>query len=179
MSKPRFEFVTFTASEAEGISRINGESQRNLRRHGYLPGVAGGWNRYSIEDLAASVADGDEVDWVAKEGEAGSDGHRRVLRELRVIAGIAAFCRTHFDHAERVFDTLDYFDAVNFAARAQAPALFSAGLMDAVCPPSTIFAAYNHYAGPKDIRVWPHHGHDGPTGFRQVEHMRFVRQLMA
>jgi cephalosporin-C deacetylase len=105
-----------------------------------------------------------------------------VRRATEITDGLygdfVAFCRAHPDHAERVFDTLDYFDAVNFAARAQAPALFSAGLMDAVCPPSTIFAAYNHYAGPKDIRVWPHHGHDGPAGFRQVEHLRFVRELM-
>lgn len=106
-----------------------------------------------------------------------------VRRATEITEGLygdfAAFCRTHPDQAERVFDTLDYFDAVNFAARAQAPALFSAGLMDAVCPPSTIFAAYNHYAGPKDIRVWPHHGHTGPAGFHQVEQMAFVRQLMA
>ena len=48
----------------------------------------------AIEDLAASVADGDDVDWEARELEAGGDQHRRVLRDLRVIAGIAAFCRT-------------------------------------------------------------------------------------
>ena len=29
-----------------------------------------------------------------------------------------------------------------------APALFSVGLMDDICPPSTVFAAYNHYARP-------------------------------
>ena len=40
--------------------------------------------------------------------------------------------------------------AMNFAPRARARALFSAGLMDDVCPPSTVFAAYNHYGGPKD-----------------------------
>jgi cephalosporin-C deacetylase len=43
--------------------------------------------------------------------------------------------------------------------RATAPALFSVGLMDGICPPSTVFAAYNHYAGPKDISVWPFNGH--------------------
>jgi hypothetical protein len=55
MSKARFEYINFTASEAEAISGINGENQRNLRRHGYLPGAARGWNRYSIEDLAQLI----------------------------------------------------------------------------------------------------------------------------
>ena len=34
------------------------------------------------------------------------------------------------------------------------------GMMDDVCPPSTVFAAYNTYAGPKDIRVWPYNVHE-------------------
>ena len=32
------------------------------------------------------------------------------------------------------------------------PALFSVGLEDEITPPSTVFAAYNEYTGPKDIR---------------------------
>jgi tetratricopeptide (TPR) repeat protein len=48
----------------------------------------------AFEHLAASVADGDEVDWAAREIEAGTEQQRRILRDLRVIAGIAAFCRT-------------------------------------------------------------------------------------
>jgi cephalosporin-C deacetylase len=53
-------------------------------------------------------------------------------------------------------------DGLNFAVRAASvPALFSVGLMDAVCPPSTVFAAYNHYAGPKSLSVWPYNAHEG------------------
>jgi cephalosporin-C deacetylase len=33
---------------------------------------------------------------------------------------------------------------VDFARRATAPAQFAVGPRDAVCPPSTVFAAYNH-----------------------------------
>ena len=53
---------------------------------------------------------------------------------------------------------------MNFALRARARALFSAGLMDDVTPPSTVFAAYNHYAGPKDIAVFEFSGHEVSTG---------------
>lgn len=31
----------------------------------------------------------------------------------------------------------------------------------ATCPPSTVYAAYNHYAGPKEIRVYPFNNHEG------------------
>ena len=74
---------------------------------------------------------------------------------------IVRFMRVRRDQTERVFTTLSYFDGVNFAARAKVPALFSVGLMDLVTPPSTVFAAYNHYAGPKSIEVYPFNGHEG------------------
>ncbi|MBN9196183.1 MAG: acetylxylan esterase, partial [Microbacterium sp.] len=62
---------------------------------------------------------------------------------------------------ERVFDTLSYFDGVNFAKRATAPGLFSVGLMDQTCPPSTVYAAFNSYAGPHEIEVYSHNQHEG------------------
>ena len=66
---------------------------------------------------------------------------------------------------------------MNFAARAGASALFSAGLMDDVCPPSTIFAAYNHYAGPKQMRVWPFNVHEGGEVDQQIERYAFLAAL--
>ena len=73
-----------------------------------------------------------------------------------------------------MFRTLGYFDGMNFAARARASALFSAGLMDDVCPPSTIFAAYNHYAGPKQMRVWPFNVHEGGGALQLTEQIAFL-----
>jgi cephalosporin-C deacetylase len=74
---------------------------------------------------------------------------------------IVRFARIHREQADKIFATLSYFDGLNFAARAKAPALFSVGLMDQITPPSTVFAAYNHYAGPKSIEVYPFNGHEG------------------
>ena len=62
---------------------------------------------------------------------------------------------------EAAFGVLQYFDGVHFAARAEAPALFSVGLMDAICPPSTVYAAFNAYAGEKELQVYHHGGHEG------------------
>ncbi|HEV2343059.1 MAG TPA: acetylxylan esterase [Actinocrinis sp.] len=74
---------------------------------------------------------------------------------------IANFCKIHRDKVDQVFHTLSYFDGLNFAARSNAPALYSVAMMDDVCPPSTVYASYNHYAGPKEMVVYPYNGHEG------------------
>lgn len=84
---------------------------------------------------------------------------------------IARYLKIHRDRVEAVFRTLSYFDGVNFAARAQAAALFSVGLMDTTCPPSTVFAAYNAYSGDKEIAVYEYNNHEGG------ETMQLMRQI--
>ncbi|HLE30254.1 MAG TPA: acetylxylan esterase [Anaerolineales bacterium] len=90
---------------------------------------------------------------------------------------IAKYCMVHRDKVETVFNTLSFFDGMNFAVRAKAPALFSVGLMDEICPPSTVFAAYNHYAGPKDIRVYRYNHHEGGEAYQMVEQIQFLADL--
>jgi cephalosporin-C deacetylase len=91
---------------------------------------------------------------------------------------IVNFCKRHRDQVEQVFRTLSYFDGMHFSARAKAPALFSVGLMDQTCPPSTVFAAYNHYAARKEIRVWKYNQHEGGEVFQTVEKLRFAAKLL-
>ncbi|MFJ5228266.1 acetylxylan esterase [Kitasatospora sp. NPDC088391] len=85
---------------------------------------------------------------------------------------IAKYLRWHSrEKEEQTLATLDHFDGVHFAPRATAPALFGVGLMDPVCPPSTVFAAYHRYAGPAAIETWnfgDHGGGHGSTPGRQL-----------
>jgi cephalosporin-C deacetylase len=90
---------------------------------------------------------------------------------------IVHFCQTHRDKSEKVFSTLDYFDGVNFAVRAKVNALFSVGLMDEVCPPSTVFSAYNHFAGPKQIKIWEYNHHEGGGSYQDREKVQFLTRL--
>lgn len=89
---------------------------------------------------------------------------------------IVQFCHVHRDKIDTVFNTLSYFDGMNFAARATAKALFSVGLMDTICPPSTVFAAYNHYAGPKQIKVWEFNNHEGGEIYQITEKIKFLKE---
>ncbi len=87
---------------------------------------------------------------------------------------ISNYLKTHRSHLETVFNTLSYFDGVNFAARAKSKALFSVGLMDTICPPSTVYAAYNHWQGEKEMRVYPYNNHEGGQNVHFLEKIRFL-----
>lgn len=90
---------------------------------------------------------------------------------------IVLYLQSHRDQVETAFRTLSYFDGVNLAVRARGNALFSVGLMDPICPPSTVFAAYNHYGGPKDIRMYSYNQHEGGGSFQTVEKLKFLKKL--
>lgn len=90
---------------------------------------------------------------------------------------ITRYLRASPRAVDETMRVLSYFDGVNLAARATAATLFSVGLMDQVCPPSTVYAAYNHWAGPKDIREWAFNDHDGAVSHHAVEQLAFLQEL--
>ncbi|HXW79691.1 MAG TPA: acetylxylan esterase [Acidimicrobiales bacterium] len=90
---------------------------------------------------------------------------------------IVRYLRVHRDHTDIVFSTLAYFDAARLAKLAKAPALFSVGLMDEVCPPSTVYAAYNRYGGPKRIVEYPFNEHEGGQWYHQAVQLEWLRSL--
>jgi cephalosporin-C deacetylase len=90
---------------------------------------------------------------------------------------IVRYLEVHRDHTDAVFSTLAYFDAALLVRLAKSPALFSVALMDEVCPPSTVYAAYNNYSGPKRIVEYPFNGHEGGLVFQQAVQLEWIRSL--
>ncbi|ODT66908.1 MAG: acetylxylan esterase [Pelagibacterium sp. SCN 63-23] len=91
---------------------------------------------------------------------------------------IVRFLAQHRDKKEQVFETLRYFDGVNFARNSQAAALFSVALMDDVCPASTIFGAYKAYAGSnKTLIEYEFNNHEGGGPFQDRQQMAWLSQL--
>ncbi|MDQ3700696.1 MAG: acetylxylan esterase [Chloroflexota bacterium] len=75
---------------------------------------------------------------------------------------IAAYCRTWPAHEREIFRTLSYFDGMNLAGRISCPVLMNVGLQDVTCPPSTIYAAFNHLGSTeKEMAIFPYNGHEG------------------
>ncbi|MGC5169112.1 acetylxylan esterase [Microbacterium sp. DT81.1] len=105
---------------------------------------------------------------------------------------VVRYLSVHRGAEERVFRTLSYFDGVNMAKRATAPALFSTALLDQVCPPSTVFAARNHYASfhnggslqngaarlEAGISVYAHNQHEGGAAYQWVAQAEFLSRFV-
>lgn len=61
---------------------------------------------------------------------------------------------------ETVWRTLSYCDTMNLAPWITCPVLMTVGLQDDICPPSSVYAAYNWISAPKEMRVYPYHNHE-------------------
>jgi cephalosporin-C deacetylase len=87
---------------------------------------------------------------------------------------VPEFLAENIELAEAALDTLRYVDCALLARRIAATTLVSVGLMDDICPPSTVFAAYNEITADKEIAVFPYSGHSWPLAHteRQLAHLR-------
>ena len=92
---------------------------------------------------------------------------------------ISRYLKIHRGRVEKVFDTLSYFDVAVLCRRASAPALFSVGLMDDICPPSTVYAAFNAYGGAKQISVYPYNSHEGGQAVHTAEQLRWLEGILS
>ncbi len=74
------------------------------------------------------------------------------------------YCARFGDRADRAIETLSYFDGMNLAAdiAPDCRMLWSVGLWDDVCPPSTVYAAYHASgAGQNEMAVYRYNKHEG------------------
>jgi cephalosporin-C deacetylase len=92
---------------------------------------------------------------------------------------IVDYLRIHRDQAASVYEVLGSFDAVFHARRATAPVHFSVALMDATCPASTVYAAFNAYAGPKEITEWGFNGHEGGGIEDETQAIAFLKKHLS
>lgn len=76
-------------------------------------------------------------------------------------------------------DTLRYFDGVNHAKRAMAPALLSTGLMDGITPPASVLPSFTAYGGEKQIVLWPYNGHEAGGDLDEENALDFAAAHLA
>ncbi len=75
---------------------------------------------------------------------------------------ITNFLRAFPGLYETAFKTLSYCDNLNLAPWIRCQTVVSNSLWDDVCPPSTIFAVYNHITAEKSMEMYPFHKHEIP-----------------
>jgi len=91
---------------------------------------------------------------------------------------VSRYLAVHRDMVGTAFATLNYFDVVNHVPHAKAKALFSVALMDTICPPSTVYAAFNAYAAEKRIASYTFNDHEGGGSFQEREQLAFLRDAL-
>lgn len=77
---------------------------------------------------------------------------------------------------DEVFFKLGYIDVKNIVKRIKGKVLMGIGLMDDVCPPSTVFAAFNNIKSEKEIRVYPDYKHENMHFFNDLTY-EFLKEL--
>ena len=90
---------------------------------------------------------------------------------------VVRYLAQHRGQKAQVMETLAYFDGVNFARVAKAKALFSVALMDDVCPPSTVYGAFNAYGGEKTMVEYEFNNHEGGQAFQEQKQMEWLCML--
>ncbi|GAA4754530.1 acetylxylan esterase [Nocardioides endophyticus] len=90
---------------------------------------------------------------------------------------LVRYLAAHRDQVDRAFSTLSYFDVAVLGRLATAPALWSVAQMDLTCPPSTVFAAYNSYGGPKEIEVYEFNDHEGGAAYHRSRQLEWLAAL--
>jgi len=91
---------------------------------------------------------------------------------------ITSYLKTHRTKVAATYRTLSYFDGIHFAPRITARCLFSVGLMDTICPPSTVYAAYNRIKSPKQMCIYSHNNHEGGAQFQTHERLAFASKYL-
>jgi cephalosporin-C deacetylase len=170
-------------AETYYYTRLFVDAVRAVEVAAELPGVdadrigVGGASQGGGLSLAAAALSGSMVKACHADVPFLCDFQRAVtISPTAPYSEISNFLAQHTESVDRVLDTLRYVDCALLARRITADCLLSVGLMDMVCPPSTVFAAYNEITGPKQIAVFPFGVHATPTvhAERGLEHFRNV-----
>jgi cephalosporin-C deacetylase len=143
--------------------------------------VTAGGSQGGALSLAASILRG----WLLDDPPAATLADVPFLCHFRRAAEVAGedpylelvrWLATHRDESDDAFAALSYVDIAVLAPHGRSPSLWSVGVRDAVCPPSTVFAAHNRYGGPADLRSWEWNEHEGGGAHQLLEQAAWLAQ---
>lgn len=101
-----------------------------------------------------------------------------VMNSTGSISEVAGLLNRHPDKLDEVLTRLSYFDMMNLAYRITAPIMMSVSWKDTVCPPETIYAAYNQLTCTKSIDDFPFMDHQVPEAHNRTR-IDFLKQLFS
>ncbi len=94
-------------------------------------------------------------------------------------AEIVTFLKSFPGMYSDVMQTLSYCDGINLSPWIKCRTVVCNCLWDDVCPPSTVFAAYNHMQCEKQIELFPYHKHEVPYEHNETKFRLLIEALRA
>ncbi len=128
----------------EGLDQFNGEHI----------GVTGGSQGGALSIVTAGLDD--RVDYLAVFYPALADLTGFVHNRA---GGWPQLFTDNQGNMSKKIETSKYFDVVNFARFIKVPGWYSWGYNDVICPPTSMFAAYNVITANKELKIVPETGH--------------------
>lgn len=176
LDKDEYYFRNFYLDTVRAVELVCARPEVDAKRVATIGGSQGGALSIACASLSDQVAVmAPDVPWLS---------HFR--RSVDIAAGpygeITNFLKKFPEKIEQAFNTLSYFDNMNLATRTRVShAYYSVGLWDDICPPSTVYASYNHLpAGvEKSIEIYPYNGHEGGGNLHQQRKLKWLRQVLA
>jgi cephalosporin-C deacetylase len=107
-----------------------------------------------------------------------------MITESSPWSEVVHYLSVHRDQVDAAMRTLDFVDGVNFARRGLAPLHAGVALRDTICPPSTVFAAFNAWgehaetAVRRDIEVYPFNHHEGGDAVHSRSQLDWLARVL-
>lgn len=171
--EPReYYFRAFYLDTVRAVEAACTRPEVDDRRVAVIGGSQGGALTIACASLSERVAVmAPDVPWL-------SHFERAVDIAVGPYEEITDFMKAYPEHIERAFNTLSYFDTMNLVTLTGVRrAYYSVALWDDICPPSTVFASYNHLPASveKSIEVYRYNGHEGGGALHEQRRLRWLR----
>jgi cephalosporin-C deacetylase len=102
------------------------------------------------------------------------------IATVKPFTELAEWLATHRAEADDALAALDHVDVALLAPKASAPAYFSVAMRDEICPPSTVYAAFNRYGGvEKEITAYAWNNHEGGQSFHQARQAEWLTDRLS
>lgn len=172
LERQEYYFRAFYLDTVRAVEAVCGRPETDERRIATCGGSQGGALTIACACLSDRVAVmAPDVPWL-------SHFERAVDIAVGPYEEITDFMKAYPEQIETAFDTLSYFDNMNMVSMTRASkAYYSVGLWDDVCPPSTVYASYNHLpaAVDKQIEVYRYNGHEGGGALHEQRLLKWLR----
>ena len=102
---------------------------------------------------------------------------KRVFIRSACAGDLAQFIKRYPDKMKMVFNTMSYYDVINFVDKIECPVMVSCGLKDEATPPECVYAAFNKIKSEKFIHNYPF-GEHVKEPLEIETQLRFIRERL-